>query len=142
MRQLILMAFTMLVVGVLVHAEDVVKPAPAAAAVEAMPETAPTVIDKVPPPPSWLDEVMAVVFKIPVVGPFLLQIMQYLGLIASILTIVVTVALGGIQSLAVVLKWVKLSDLAVKILAFQNSPIMYWMKFLSVYNAKKPEEKK
>lgn len=113
---------------------------PAPAAVEPMPETAPSIAEKVPPPPEWLDNVMSVVFKIPVVGPYLLKIMQFLGLIASVLTVIVTLSLGGLQSLAVILKWVKLSDLAVKILAFQNSPVFYWLKFFSIYNAQKKDE--
>lgn len=106
--------------------------------IDPMPETtAKFEVSKVPMPPSWLETVMGVAMKIPIVGPLLLQVMQWLGLIASVLTVLVTALMGAIQALNVILKWAKLTDLAVKVIAFQNSPIMYWLKYLSIYNAKK-----
>jgi hypothetical protein len=85
---------------------------------------------------------MSVALKVPFVGPVLLQVMQWLGLVASVLTILVTALLALIQSLGAVLRLAKFADLAAKVVAFQNHPIFYWLKFFSIYNAKKSEAPK
>lgn len=137
-----------------VSAADAPKAAAAAAAVTSaaakpavvippLPDTAPVVEPvKIPMPPTWLNDVMSVMLKLPLIGPLLLQVMQWLGLVASVLTILVTFLIGLLQGLSQILKFAKLADLAAKVLAFQNSPVMFWLKFFSIYNAKKTETAK
>jgi hypothetical protein len=113
-------------------------PAPAVEAVAPMPETAPVATHL---PPAWLEKVLDVAVSVPVVGPVVVEVLKWVGVISSILTAIVTAALGLIWSLSRALKLAKLVDLAVKIEALAASPVMYWLRFFSMYNAKKEEKK-
>jgi len=108
-------------------------------AVAPLPETAPVVDPKLLPP-TWLEKAMNVAASVPIVGPYVLEAMKWLGVIASILTALVTALLGILLALQKVLSIAKLADLALKIQLFIDGPAMYWLKFFSMYNAKKKEE--
>jgi len=97
----------------------------------------------VPPEvPDMLVKAMALVSSLPVVGPILVEIAKYLGLISSVLTIIVTAILGVIKALQAALPLLNLVNLASKVAAFENSKVMYYLKMLSMYNAKKTEAPK
>lgn len=114
-------------------------PAATVTAIEALPDTAPsaTTIDPSLLPPPWLEKTMTTVSSMPVVGPYVVEVLKWLGVISSVLTALVTALLGVLMALQKVLQIAKLADLALKVEAFMSGPIMYWLKFLSVYNAKK-----
>lgn len=103
-------------------------------------EAAPVVAAAAPSPaeaPEWLVKALELVSSVPVVGPIVVEVAKWLGVLSSVLTILVTAILGIIRALGVVLPAIKLADLAAKVLAFENSKVMYWLKLLSMYNAKK-----
>jgi len=87
--------------------------------------------------PAILLQMMAIAKSVPVLGPIAVEVAKYLGLVASLLTILVTAILAAIRSLQVALPLLKLASLAAKIAAFEKSKVMYYLKFFSVYNAKK-----
>lgn len=126
-----------------IFAEEVKVAAPVAAVaapaevVAVMPEEAPKAIHL---PPAWLEKALDVAIAVPVAGPIVVEVLKWLGVISSVLTALVTALLGILWSLSKVLKLAKLVDLAVKVEALMNSPVMYWLKFLSMYNAKKVEK--
>jgi len=92
-------------------------------------------------PPAWLDSAMDKVSALPVVGPVVVDGVKWLGVVASLMTVLVTALLGALAALQKVLALAKLADLAAKVSAFSNGPIMYWLKWFSMYNAKREEKK-
>jgi len=132
-----------------------ITPAVVAAKVEVNPAPPPPpVVAEIPPmpdefsvspkhmPPQWLEKAMDVVSSLPFVGPYIVEIAKWLGVIASLLTILVTAVLGSLKVLSAALNLAKLADLALKVNKLANGPIMYWLSFFSMYNAKKQGEKK
>lgn len=87
--------------------------------------------------PEWLVKALELVSSVPVVGPIVVEIAKWLGVLASVLTILVTAILAVIRALGAVLPAIKMAELAAKVLAFENSKIMHWLKMFSMYNAKK-----
>lgn len=90
-------------------------------------------------PPAWLENALDTAGDLPVIGPVLVTVMKWLGVFASIMTLIVTCVLGIARALVPVLNLAKLVNLASALEAFQSGTIMYWLKFFSMYNAKKPE---
>lgn len=93
-------------------------------------------------PPNWLQDMVIAIKKLPVIGPVLTVALQWLGVIATILTALVAFLLVSIRALTTVLTSMKLVEIANKLVAFQDGKIMYWLKYLSVFNAQKKEEEK
>lgn len=89
-------------------------------------------------PPSWAQDLIVTVEKLPVVGPFVAKALLYLGILASILTVLVATILTILNSLSGVFTASGLSEAAAAIIKFRDGPIMYWLKFLSLFNAQKP----
>lgn len=115
-------------------------PAPAAI-VAALPEEAPAV-PSVTEAPQWLVKSLEAVESLPVVGPAVVAVAKWLGVLASVATILVTALLGILRALALVLPAVRLANLVAWVVAIENSQVLYWLKMVSIYNAKKNEEKK
>lgn len=97
--------------------------------------SAPLVISQ--EPPVWLEKVLDIASSIPVIGPVVVLIAKWLGVLASAATILVTALLGLLKIAQSVAKMSKLASLAILIEKFANGPIMYWLAFFSIYNAKK-----
>lgn len=98
--------------------------------------------DEILVPPNWLQDMIITIKKLPVIGPVLTVALQWLGVIATILTALVAFLLVSIRALTTVLTSLKLVELAEKIVTFQNSKIVYWLKYISMFNAQKPVEEK
>jgi hypothetical protein len=113
-----------------------VKAAPAEV-IAVMPEEAPVLKNL---PPVWLEKALDIVSSMPVVGPVVVEVLKWLGVVSSVLTALVTALLGILLTLRKVLNLAKLADLALKIELFMNGPIMFWLKYFSIYNAKKEEK--
>lgn len=131
--------FALLLLPCFSYAVDAVPAAPAAV-IAAMPEEAP-----VPPKneaPKWLVSAMDTVAAVPVVGLVVVEVAKWLGVISSVLTILVTAILGILKVLSLVLPAARLANIAIWLAAAESSKVMYWLKFFSMYNATKSEEKK
>lgn len=92
-------------------------------------------------PPEWFKAVLTKANSIPYVGPFAVELMKWLGVIASILTALVTCFFAITKSLSTVMRLGKFVEIAAKIdgLYAKLSP---YLKFFSMYNVQKEELKK
>lgn len=95
------------------------------------------VLDPTFVPPEWLQKAVLIVKELPLVGPIVVEILKYLGVLAAILTALTACALAILKSLKLVLKLVKLDSYIAKIEAIENSKVLYYLKFLSNFNAQK-----
>lgn len=132
-------------------AVDVVEKAPVASVAPEAPVVAPvpvktvdeiklTVKDEVMVPPEWLQNALISAKSLPYVGPFLVKAMQWLGMIASILTALFAFLWALLKALESVASIAKLGPLAEKLAALQNSKLMYYLKALSMFNAQKKDK--
>jgi hypothetical protein len=119
----------------IVSAETVILPPPAAPVEFVQVEAAPW------DAPQWLKDTMLKAHTIPVVGPFLVEAIKWLGVIASVLTALATAFFAVAKTLSKTFQLVKLVGIATKIDAFyvKFSP---YLKFFSMYNVQKGEIKK
>jgi hypothetical protein len=90
-------------------------------------------------PPQWAENLMVAAQKFPVVGPVLSKILLYLGILSSILTAFIAFLLSAIGAITGALNLAGLTGFADKVQLFKNGKIMYWLKYLSMFNAKKPQ---
>lgn len=91
-------------------------------------------------PPQWAQELIVAVEKLPVIGPFVSKALLYLGILGSIVTMAVGFILAVLNTLMGVLNIAGLVDFASKVAAFRDGKIMYWLKFLSLFNAQKKSD--
>lgn len=126
------------------------QPAPIAAEVAASVEVNKDVEPQIPPlmvqdevlvPPAWLQTVIVSIKSMPLVGPYVVIGLQWLGVLLSILTALCAFALAVLKALSVVLNAAQMAELALKIKALEKSKVMYWLKYLSAFNAPKEEKK-
>lgn len=115
----------------------VVAPAPPLKSID---EIKLTVKDEALVPPEWLQNALISAKSLPVVGPFLVTAMQWLAMIASILTALFAFLWALLKSLESVASMAKLGPLAEKLAALQNSKLMYYLKALSMFNAQKKDK--
>lgn len=94
-------------------------------------------LDPIMVPPDWLQSAILLIKNIPAVGPILVKIGQYAGVLATVLTSLSVAVIGILKSLQVVLNIAKAPELAAKIEAFEKGKILYWLKYLSMLNAEK-----
>lgn len=121
------------------HAEDLIvslAPVSEAMSSQALSPSELATIDALVPP-AWLLEVMHKIESVPVIGPVAIDVFKWLGVVAAVMTALVTCLLsitralvfaGRIQGMAPLMAW------AMKL---EKGKVMYWLKYFSVYNAKK-----
>lgn len=90
-------------------------------------------------PPVWAQEVMVSAQKLPYLGPVIAKVLLYLGIATSILTMLVTFLLCSITALSGGATFLGLTGVANWLVAFRDGKFMYWLKFFSNFNAKKPD---
>jgi hypothetical protein len=95
---------------------------------------APTVLET---PPEWLVTALSYIYEMPVVGPYAAKAFQWLGVICVILTSFTAAILASIRALSTVLTFSGLILAATKVSEFENSKFVYWLKYFSMFNAKK-----
>lgn len=114
-------------------------PNPASIA-QTMPINTPVVVVAEPAaPPVWAQDVIMAAQKLPIIGPIVSKIFIYLGIVSSILTALVAFLLTVLSAASKVANISQLTDLANKIELFKDGKIMYWIKYLSMFNAQKPD---
>lgn len=79
--------------------------------------------------------------KLPVIGPIVSKALLYAGIVSSILTALIACLLTIFTALSKVLNLAGLMSIAEKVQLFKNGKVMYWLTYLSMFNAKKPEDK-
>ena len=91
-------------------------------------------------PPSWLQDALLQAKSIPVVGPYIVKGMQWLGVIVSFLTGLFAFLWAVLRSIQGLASAAKLAGLAEKLVALENSKAMYYLKALSAFNAQKKDK--
>jgi len=109
--------------------------APVVPVVEAAPVVeAPKVLEQ---PPEWLVKTLEHIYAIPVVGPVVAKAVQWLGVIAVILSSLVAFLMVSVRALIPVLNYARLASFAMALQKFEASKVMYYLKYFSLFNAKK-----
>lgn len=88
-------------------------------------------------PPKWVEQLIMTAQDLPVIGPIVTKAVLYLGIISSILTALIACLLTVLNALSGIASLTGLASFAAKIQVFKNSKIMYWLKYISMFNAKK-----
>lgn len=99
-----------------------------------------TVKDEAFVPPVWLQDALLSAKSLPVIGPFLVKAMQWLGVIVSLLTALFAFLWSVLRALQLVLDAGKLYEASNKLAALENSKFMYYLKALSAFNAQKKDK--
>ena len=94
-------------------------------------------IDPIFIPPPWLQDVLLAVKGLPIVGPYVVEILKWVGVGTVLITSICAALIACLKVLGGALKLVKLDALAAKVEAFQNSKIIYYLKYISNLNAHK-----
>lgn len=92
-------------------------------------------------PPKWAEDLIMTAQKLPVIGPIVSKALLYAGIVSSILTALIACLLTIFTALSKVLNLAGLMSIAEKVQLFKNGKVMYWLTYLSMFNAKKPEDK-
>ncbi len=120
-------------------------PSPSASAVSSSQSPAPPMTQGVvavaepAAPPSWAQALMVSAQKLPVIGPIVSKALLYTGILGSILTLLCGFLMAALSALSGVLNYAGLASVVQKIADFQNGKFMYYLKFFSLFNAKKPD---
>ena len=109
-------------------------------AVKSVEEVQLTVKDEAFVPPTWLQDALLQAKSIPVVGPYIVKGMQWLGVIVSFITGLFAFLWAVLRSLQGLASAAKLAGLAEKLVALENSKAMYYLKALSAFNAQKKDK--
>lgn len=87
--------------------------------------------------PSWMKAVMDFIVGIPGVGPFLLSVLKWMGVVAAVLTGIATLIMGVANALKAVGTALGFQEFAAKVDAIYKK-IWPWIAWLSMYNVQKP----
>lgn len=113
--------------------------APVSAQPAAVAIPAAVVVPEPAAPPQWATDVLVAASKLPVIGPIVSKGLMYLGILTAILTTLVGAILSILALLLGVFKSGGLVNAVAVIQAFRDGKIMYWLKYFSNFNAKKPQ---
>lgn len=114
---------------------------PAQIALPSAPAHALVAVSEPAAPPQWAQDLVTFVESLPMVGPIVAKVLVYLGILVSIMTVIVTMLTGILGTLSGISNYAGFTAIVAALTAFQNGPIMYWLKFFSAFNAKKPDPK-
>lgn len=92
-------------------------------------------LDPIFVPPHWIQDVLLLVKSLPVVGPYVVEALKWVGVVTVILTSLTGAILASLKALQGALKLAKLDDLAAKLAAFEQSKFIFWLKYFSSFNA-------
>jgi hypothetical protein len=131
--------FILFFCGQQVVAQDSVTSTPVAV-VQTVPVVAPIETVQVAEPaapPKWAEQLIVTAQELPVIGPIITKALLYLGIVSSILTALIACLLTMLNAISGIASLTGLAKYADKIQMFKNGKIMYWLKYLSMFNAKK-----
>lgn len=122
MRNLILVLCAVLLADIAL-AQDVVAAAP--------------MVDPMFIPPTWLQDMMLVIKGLPIVGPYVVEALKWVGVATVIISAMTGAVLTVLKALQGALKLAKLEAMAEKVTAFEKSKFIFWLKYFSNFNAQK-----
>lgn len=97
-----------------------------------------TVKDEAAAPPAFVQDLVVAIKSLPVLGPIAVKVLNWLTVFFTIISGLCAFLLVVLKSLSGVANIASLAGFAEKIQAFQDSKIIYWLKYFSIFNAKKP----
>lgn len=103
----------------------------------ATPAAAAVVVPADAAPPQWLQDVIAGSEKLPTIGPIIAKGVLYLGSLGALVSLLLVFLLSAINIIASVVNFAGLSDFAAKLQAFKDGNLVYWLKYISFFNAQK-----
>jgi hypothetical protein len=151
--RIIIVMFVFMSFGAQLFAVDVAPPAPVAAVSPApvapvesqiaqASEPTPTMVkDENAAPPAWIQDVFVSIKKLPVIGPIAVKVLNWVAVLCSVLTALAAFLMIALRALSSVVSLTELTDLSAKIEKFQHGKFMYYLKYASMFNAKKPAPK-
>lgn len=86
--------------------------------------------------PSWLETALLWVGKLPAVGPILVQIEKWVSIVAVVSTNLVVAIIGSVKAVSAGLRAAGFSAQADSLEKFAAT-VVYGLKYVSVFNAKK-----
>lgn len=93
--------------------------------------------------PEWLGAILTFVAGVPYVGPVIVEVMKWLGVIASVMTALslgvqgVLMALAGLASLSGKLTGLESLKSAAEKIKEWSDKILPWLRYVSVFNVQK-----
>jgi hypothetical protein len=93
-------------------------------------------VDPVAVPPEWVANVLVWVKTLPYVGPVVVEILKWVGLVAGVMTALSVMAQALLAIPEIAARFAGAPGLAEKI-KYWSDKILYWLKYFSVFNAKK-----
>lgn len=114
--------------------------APPAAVSSPVPTVPSVTVAEPAAPPEWAQEIIVAAEKLPVIGPVVSKALLWCGILAGILTTLTAALLTVISTLMGVANLSGLVRVATALTAFRDGKVMYWLKFFSMFNAKKQNE--
>lgn len=86
--------------------------------------------------PAWLSDVLVWVSAIPKVGPIFVEVVKWLGVIASVFT-ALSICIQAILAVPMIMaKWAGAHEFSEKVKAL-NDKIQPYLKYLSIFNVQK-----
>lgn len=100
------------------------------------------VVNAVETPPDWLLSALQYLYDVPFVGPIMVKVAQWFGVIVTIVTAFTAFLMVSVRALMGVLNLAGLVAFAAKLDAFKDGKIMWYLKYISaLFNAPKPVKK-
>lgn len=122
------------------YANEITPTSTPAAVVQTVPVQAPIEVVQVAEPaapPKWAEQLIVTAQDLPVIGPIVSKALVYLGIVSSIVTAVIACLLTILNALSGIANLAGLANFANKLQVFKDGKIMYWLKYISLFNAKK-----
>lgn len=89
-------------------------------------------------PPIWFQDLIISAEGLPTIGPIVVKALQWGSILITLLTAICGCFIVICKSLSGIANFSNLSNLAQSVETFENGKIMYYLKFLSAFNAQKP----
>lgn len=89
-------------------------------------------------PPLWAQDIIVAAEKLPFIGPVVAKVLLWCGILSGVLTTLVGALLGVLNLLLGAFNLAGLTNASSWLVAFRDGKVMYWLKFFSMFNAKKP----
>lgn len=92
-------------------------------------------------PPQWAQDLLVTAEGLPYVGPVIVKIITIVPLVCAILTAVVAFLISLLTMMIGIFNYAGFTSAVAFLTAFQNGKFMYYLKYFSMFNAKKPDPK-
>jgi hypothetical protein len=142
--KLMIFTFIVLVLGDRIFAQTSAPTTLTTAAVQvATPVATPAAVVPTPKaqPPEWVVNALTALESLPTVGPIISKVVQYLAILGSLMTLLAGFVMGMIKLVGPLVAVGEGDSAAAKVQSWMDSSLVYWLKYISFFNAQKTAEK-